>query len=45
LGLRYRDGDGVAVNAADAQKWLNKAAAGKYRPARVALAKLMPHER
>lgn len=45
LGLRYRDGDGVAVNAADAEKWLNKAAAGKYRPARVALAKLMPHER
>jgi hypothetical protein len=45
LGLRYRDGDGVAANTAEAEKWLNKAAARNYRPARVALAKLMPSER
>lgn len=37
LGLRYRDGDGVSVNLHESEKWLRKAAAHKYRNAKLAL--------
>jgi TPR repeat protein len=38
LGLRYREGDGVAVNQAEADRWLQKAAAHKYSHPKLALA-------
>jgi len=37
LGLRYRDGDGVPVNRALAERWLQQASAGKNRDATAAL--------
>lgn len=37
LGLRYRTGDGVPLDGQAARKWLAKAAAYKYAPAKIAL--------
>ncbi len=37
LGLRYREGDGVAVDEDEAVKWLQKAAARQSSDAQVAL--------
>ncbi len=37
LGLRYRDGDGVSVDLHESEKWLRKAAAHRYRNAKLAL--------
>jgi hypothetical protein len=37
LGLRYRDGDGVPVNRTLAEKWLQRASAGRNRDAAAAL--------
>jgi hypothetical protein len=37
LGLRYRDGDGVAADLHESEKWLRKAAAHRYRNAKLAL--------
>lgn len=38
LGSMYATGDGVARDAAEARRWLERAARGGYRPALVALA-------